>query len=270
MNKLQTSYLGLGAILIFAMSAVDAQANTIYQNDFSGGSTANFTLPAYSAIVSLPTDSGGLASVNQAKWLEINSLAPKTVDETVTLALSGLTAGQQYTVGFNLFIGASWDGSAGYYGADEWKLTATGNAAPVQTLVDATFANGQAGINFGADSRQSYSDGNPVAGTGLLYNRFEGADASFSLNQGGNYGSDYSIYSFSQGAGNPVLTFTATGDTANLVFQRLGIPSGDSADEYWAIGNINVVSSVPEPETNALLFAGLAIIGLTTRKRHSL
>lgn len=242
---------------IAAAGCTLAQAGTLYADDFNGGSTAGWTLPAYSSIVSLPTDSGGLASANQAMWLKIDSQAYKTVDENATLSLSGLKAGEQYTVALDLFIGGSWDGSAGYYGPDAIKINVVQGAATTP-LVDATFANGQQGINFGADSRQSYSDAQPVAGTGLLYDRFQGADASFSLNQGGNYSYDYSIYRFGRGAGNPVLSFVATGSTATLAFQRPGIGSGDSPDEYWGVRQVAVsgASAVPEPASLPLSLAG--------------
>jgi hypothetical protein len=249
------------ALALVAASSL-AQASAVYVDNFAGGSTTGWTLPSYSSIASLPTDSGGLASVNQASWLKIDSQAAKTVDETASLSLSGLQVGHSYTVAADLFIGGSWDGSAGYYGPDELKLVVNQPGDAVKPLLDATFANGQQGINFGADSRQSYSDAQPVAGTGLLYDRFTGADASFSLNQGGNYGSDYSIYHFSHGVGNPTLSFVATGSTATLVFQRVGIPSGDSGDEYWGVRNVSVssVSAVPEPSSAAMLLAGGVVV----------
>lgn len=262
--------LALTAALVCAAASPLAQASTVYADDFAGGSTAGWTLPSYGSIASLPTDSGGLASVNQAQWLKIDSQAAKTVDETVSLSISGLHAGQSYTVAADLFIGGSWDGSAGYYGPDELKLVVNQATSATKTLLDATFANGQQGINFGADSRQSYSDAEPVAGTGLLYNRFTGADASFSLNQGGNYGSDYSIYQFSHGTGNPTLSFVASGSTATLVFQRVGIPSGDSGDEYWGVRGVSVssASAVPEPSSVALVLAGGMVCLRSVRARR--
>jgi hypothetical protein len=247
-----------------------------YSNDFQDASTAFSGLTASGnltglALVTLPTDSGGLGSVHQSTWLgKLGAGVGKNGnDETVTLALTGLTTGQQYTVAFDLFIGASWDGSAFGYGPDLWALKVQSGTAAAQTLLNATFANGQQGINFGADSRQSYSDAAPLGGTALSFNRFTGADAYFSLNANGNYASDYSIYRFGRGAGNPVPAFTASASTASVTFQRVGTGSGDSADEYWALDNITVndIAAIPEANSYAMMLACLGLLAVVSRRR---
>ena len=65
-------HLALAAALVCAAASPLAQANTVYADNFAGGSTAGWTLPSYNSIASLPTDSGGLASANQAQWLKID------------------------------------------------------------------------------------------------------------------------------------------------------------------------------------------------------
>jgi hypothetical protein len=247
-----------------------------YSNDFQNASTAfsGFTASGNLtglALATLPTGSGGLGSAGQSTWLgRLGAGVGKNGNgETVTLALTGLTAGQQYTVAFDLFIGASWDGSAGGYGPDLWALKVQSGAGATQTLVNATFANGQQGINFGADSRQSYSDATPLGGIALSFNRFTGADAYFSLNANGNYASDYSIYRFGRGAGNPVPVFTANASTARVMFQRVGTVSGDSADEYWALDNIAVsgAATIPEADSYAMMLACLGLLAVVLRRR---
>src|SRR5205823_562547 len=140
---------------------------------------------------------------------------------------------------FDLLIGGSWDGSAGFYGPDEWKLTVV-SAATTSTLVDATFSN--CGVNnqfCGAYSPQSYSDAMPTAGPNGTLTPGTGADV-FQDNSS-DYSKDYDIYYFGHGSGNPVLSFTPTATTATLIFERLPVPaSGDSPDEYWALDNIGI------------------------------
>lgn len=147
---------------------------------------------------------------------------------------------------FDLLIGGSWDGSAGYYGPDRFSVTVLSSVVTTP-LVDATFSN--CGVNnqlCGAFSPQTYSDATPLGGTsGPPFAPTTGADAAFDTS--GDYSQDYAIYWFGHGAGNPVLTFTAEASTATLQFQRWPIASGDSADEYWALDNISITSATGTP-----------------------
>lgn len=268
MNKKRSIILAtsLSALATSALAAA-SRADIIYSNDFQSGVgalTPGGTLTGtILSTTSLPTDSAGLASPNQSAWLgTLGAGVPKTGggDETVSLHLPGLTPGTTYYVAFDLFIGASWDGSANGYGPDSWRFDIDGTH-----LVNTTFSNGEQGVNFGAYSPQKYSDTTYNGLDGPDFLRFVGADASFSLNQNGRYDQDYSIYSFTHGAGNPILSFTATSSSADLLFARYG-PSQDSADEYWALDNLTVSTSIPEPSTLSLI--GLIGAGLLRRSRR--
>jgi protein with PEP-CTERM/exosortase system signal len=249
-------------VLLMAITPA-VTANLVFSNDFesnTNGFTASGSLSSLSR-VSLPTDSGGLASPNQSMWLgELGAGIPKSgsQDEIVTAHVFGLTPGQSYKIAFDLFIGASWDGSAVSFGPDSWRLAVDGNR-----LVDTTFSNLQQGIDAGAYSPQRYSDTTYTSTIGPDFNRFTGADAFFTVNQGGNYAPDYAIYRFGRGVGNPVLTFTAAGTTAALEFARYG-DTTDSADEYWALDNVEVASvSASVPDAGAsLLLLGIGVAGL--------
>ena len=185
----------------------------------------------------------------------------------VTLSLTGLATGTQYNVMFDLFIGASWDGSAFFYGPDEWALTAD-SGAMITPLVDATFSNCSPFI-CGAPSPQTFSNATPLGGlAGPTFPVQTGAAAGF--DSSGNYSLDYAIYYFGHGAG-PILSFTAGASTATLTFERKPIASGDSPDEYWALDNLSVSSAdsvgTPEPASIALLGGGLLALGLRRRRR---
>ncbi len=234
--------------------AAASTTTVVYSNNFEDPATAfnGLAIPANTSTLasltraSLPTDSGGISSPNQSMWLGkmgLDVTKSSTVSEIVTLSLTGLTPGTAYRVSLDLLIGGSWDGSAGTFGPDQFKLTATSGANSA-TLINATFSN--CGVNnelCGATSPQSYSDATPTAGPGPsgVGNPPE-TGADFYNDTGGPsfYYLDYGIYYFSHGAGNPVLTFTAGASTATLTFERLPIASGDSSDEYWAVDNIIV------------------------------
>jgi hypothetical protein len=242
------------------------KAQVVFSNDFQSnttGFTASGSLTTLGR-TTLPTDNGGLASANQSMWLGLlgSGVAKSGAsDEIVTLSLAGLATGQVYSIAFDLLVGASWDGSASGFGPDSWRLVVDGTA-----LVNTTFSNGQQGVNVGAYSPQRYSDATSTSTTGPDFNRFTGADAFFSLNQNGNYASDYAIYYFGHGSGNPNLTFTATGTTAALSFARYG-QTTDSADEYWALDNVKI-SIVPEPSSLWLLILGGGLFLASERTRN--
>src|SRR5215216_2672414 len=85
----------------FLSCASTVQAQIVFGNNFetdTAGFTSSGSLPALTR-VSLPTDSAGLASANQSMWLgRLGSGIAKSgsVDEIVTLNLTGLTPGTVY------------------------------------------------------------------------------------------------------------------------------------------------------------------------------
>ncbi|MBS0189792.1 MAG: hypothetical protein U0573_13570 [Phycisphaerales bacterium] len=223
------------ASCLFASCAVAAP---VYSNNFESGTTG-FTsagvLPALTRF-SLPTDGGGLNSANHSMWLgRLGYNVAKSVSskEIVNLTVSNLVPGTSYTVSFDLFIGASWDGAASGYGMDAWYFSVDGNR-----LVDTSFSNGDQGTDFGAYSPQRYTDTHYNTTSGPDVKSFTGAE--FFRKDGPGYSGYYGIYYFSHGAGNPVLTFVASGTSAVLEWARYSGPGsfGDSSDEYWALDNV--------------------------------
>jgi len=231
----------LGAVCGGAMGA------PVYSNDFEtdfAGFTNAGVLPVLTRF-SLPTDGGGLASANQSMWLGRlgNGIAKAPASkEIVNLTVSGLIPGSQYTVSFDLLVGTSWDGAASGYGADLWYFAVDGTR-----LVDTSFSNGDQGRDYGAFSPQRYTDANYTNPNGANVLAFTGAE--FSRREGPGYSGYYGIYYFSHGAGNPVLTFTASASSAVLEWARYSGPNnfGDSSDEYWALDNVIVDGAAGTP-----------------------
>jgi hypothetical protein len=243
-------------LFVVAIFGATANADIVFSNDFEANTTG--FAPGGSIVAlnttSLPTDGGGLGSANQSKWLgRLGSGVAKSgsIDEIVTLNVTGLSAGQTYLVAFDLLVGTSWDGSAGFYGPDSWRFAVDG-----VRQVNTTFTNGNQGQEYGAYSPQRYSDSTYNSLIGPDFGKFTGADAFFTTG-GTNYAQHYGIYRFGRGAGNPVLSFVATDGDALLEFARFGNTT-DSGDEYWALDNVLVTSAVPEPASLGLL--ALAIV----------
>lgn len=244
---------------LYAGPPAQSEAATVYSNDFEAsatGFTASGSLSTLT-LVSLPTDSLGLASPNQSMWLgRLGSGVAKSgsQDEIVTTTVTGLTPGVSYDVAFDLFIGASWDGSASSpWGPDSWRFAVDG-----VRLIETTFTNGNAGQEYGAYSPQRYSDTTYTSTVGVDFPKFTGAEELFTTG-GTNYGQHYAIYRFGTGAGNPVPTFIATGTSATLEFARFG-NTADSGDEYWALDNFAVTPSIPEPSSLAIVVGGVTLV----------
>jgi hypothetical protein len=54
-----------------------------------------------------------------------------------------------------------------------------------------------------------------------------------------------------------------------LTFSYTGLAQG-TGDEGWGVGSLGITTSVPEPQTYALLLAGLGAVGLLSRRRRRL
>lgn len=127
--------------------------------------------------------------------------------------------------------------------------------------MNATFQNLFPGEASLSSYKQSYSDSTPIGGAGE-FDVLTGADVMY---DGGAYTNRYGIYYFGHGAGNPTLSFIATGSSATLSFAGSGLQ--DVSDEFWAVDNVMVTTAVPTPEIWVSLGLGLGILAFTRRSR---
>jgi hypothetical protein len=91
-------------------------------------------------------------------------------------------------------------------------------------------------------------------------------------------GGQYGLYSGPVGSGTQMGSWTfdgSSGDTYNLVslmsagpyyLSVSGLADGSSRGQYM----LSITAAVPEPETYALLLAGLALVGFVARRRNEL
>ncbi|MGC4045321.1 MAG: hypothetical protein QM758_16135 [Armatimonas sp.] len=228
--------------VVLGALAVAAQAQTVYSNDFSANSNGFST----SGRVDLPTTASSVSPLS-------TMLGKFANNDFTTLSLSGLNPGGTYSIGFDLFIGGSWDGKNPSFGQDAWVLRENSSG---QVLVNTTFSR----INS-VGFEQDYSDATPLGGGVHLAGT--GADV---VSDDPDLYSGYNIYSFGHGVGNPDLTFIANNQgVASLAFQGFGLQGVD--DEYWAIDNIVVARRVPEPAAGLLALVALPVAGFVRRRK---
>lgn len=169
-------------------------------------------------------------------------------NQDVTLTLGGFTPGVVASLKFDLDLLSSWDGSDGGYGPDRFTAKIDG-----VSIVDATFSN----VNENGYP-QTYSPSTPLGGP--LVAAYTGADEIDTLDQN-YYGS--SVYKFGGGI-NSGFSFIPASSTVQFTFSASGLQ--DINDESWALDNVAVVQSVPEPGTWAAL--GLGGLALLKRRRR--
>ena len=169
-------------------------------------------------------------------------------NQTVTLTLGGFTPGVLANLKFDLDLLDSWDGSDGTYGPDRFTAQIDGT-----NVIDATFSN----LNENG-FLQSYSAATPLGGP--LVAAYTNADETDTLDQS-YYGN--SVYKFGGGI-NPGFSFLPATSTVVFSFTATGLQG--NSDESWALDNVSVVQSVPEPSTWAAL--GFGVVALKRRRNR--
>jgi len=213
------------------------------------------------------------------------SAVAQTASQTITFVQHGFWFDDGAPSSFFIASGVGYTTGLGTYSYDtEWNWVevyngyrsvreATGSLAaagnhPYNPLMEGTFAS-SSGEFFSLDSLwlagawgsmtlsiTGYANG-AVINTAAIYvdmaaqeyffSGFEGID-SFSITVGDDFEPDPSFYGFSgMQHPNPFL---------------------EMASSTWALGGITITTAVPEPETYAMLLAGLGVVGAIARRRR--
>jgi hypothetical protein len=232
--------------LLLAFSCIGANGQvTVFGTDFEG------PLPSQIAPGSaLLTPVEGYAGLNPAGAPFAGSFLRSVAGNTVTLSLTGLPVHSSLDLGFLFAAIDSLDGGRTYPAGDFFTITLDGNR-----IFRESFANAL------PSQFQSY-----VPPPGVQLARHE----NLGFRGPGSYYTD-SAYDL---AADPVFaSIPHSGSSATFTFLLEGNVSQGLNDESWAMDNLRVghngVTPVPEPETHALLLAGLAAVGWLTRRRRS-
>ena len=222
--------VGLCASVLAAAKA-NAQAMTVYENDFETSAGAEWSSPM---IDTTPTGRSFLGRFVNDTHLTLS------LGRSSPVWAGGLPPHTSVTASFDLFIIHSWDGGVN---GDTWKLQVLDGPL----LTNTSFRNP---LNHESGQTQNYPgeypDDSYPAQTGA-----EEVDALGYWNVSPTRFGDsvYRLeYTFPHDADGLTLEFIADGITG-------GPLSYGIADESWGLDNI-VVSVVPEPATLALLTVG--------------
>jgi hypothetical protein len=221
-----------------------AVADVVYSHDFQSAVGAEWS---HDAIASAPNPDYMGGRLFLGEFGE---------DDSVSLALGGLSSHTVARLSFDLYLIRSWDGLATDYGADIFSVGLVGGGS----LFQASFSNGH-------PAGQSYG------GSGLsgVFPSFTGASEAYSLGYWfddgirGTHEAMDAVYHLD-------ILFAHDDSNIGLLFQGLGLQGIE--DESWGLDNVSLslydnVRLVPEPNTGALMLFGVfglvALFKLTRR-----
>lgn len=229
---------------VLALSCATAGAQvTVFSTDFDGALAAQVT-PGTATL----TDVQGYAGLGPAGNAFGGSFLRSATANTVTLTLAGLPTHSSLNLGFLFAAIDSLDGTGSFPAGDFFKITLDGTQ-----IFRESFANAI------VTQIQSYV---PPPGVELArhVDLGFGGPGGFFTDSAYNLAADPQFSNIAHSGSNAVFTFVIEGE---------GVQSLD--DESWAMDNLRVslngvTAAVPEPETYALMLAGLAALGCVVRR----
>lgn len=239
--KLLRTFSASALLAAVAISGTAHAATDVFATDFNGALAAQIT-PGSAALTGVQGFSGYGPVGNQFG----GSFLRSETGNVVTLSLTGLQAHSAISLQFLFAAIDSLDGTGTFPSGDFFRVTLDGNQ-----IFRESFANAL------TSQIQSYS---PPAGVQLARH----VDLGFT-----GPGSYYTDSAYNLGADPTFLNIAHTGASATFTFQIEGQGIQSLNDESWAMDNLRVsVTPVPEPETYALLLAGLGLMGSVVRRRR--
>jgi hypothetical protein len=229
----------VATMLLGAASAAGAQT-TVFSTDF------DTTLPA--AIdpgTALLTGVQKYAGLGPEGYQFGGNFLRSATGNLVTLTLTGLPEHSSLNLGFLFAAIDSLDGTGTFPSGDFFHITLDG-----QTIFRESFANAT------PSQIQSY-----VAPAGVTLARH--VDLGF-----GGPGGYYTDSAYNLAADPVFQNIAHSGATATFTFKIEGEGIQSLDDESWAMDQLTVsVNAVPEPETYALLLAGLGVLATLKARR---
>jgi hypothetical protein len=224
---------------------MDASAQTVIRsNDYDGGATSD---PAYSHVsfagASVNIPAAGFAGLGVGSNVFAGNLLRDAEGQPGVGAggtFTNLPLGGTLSFSFLLAVIDSWDGVDLTNGPDTFRLTINGVEAYATTL-----------SNFPPSS----TNGGTLIASGSYI---------------GNSLYPDSAWDFTNVAGLQNIPYSGT--TVTYRFIGGGPNYFGGTDESWGVDNfrvtLNVAAPIPEPETYALMLAGLGLVGAIARRRR--
>lgn len=234
------------AASILTAACASAGAQTVLTTDFNGS-----LAPQIAPGTAFLTGVQGYAGLGPAAAPFGGNFLRSATANTVTLSLTGLAAHSSLNLGFLFAAIDSLDGTGSFPSGDFFRVTLDGTQ-----IFRESFANAL------ASQVQSY-----VSPAGVeLARRTDlgfGGPGGFFTDSAYDFGADPQFSNIAHSGSNAVFTFVMEGE---------GVQSLD--DESWAMDNLSVslngvTAPVPEPETYALMLAGLGALGWVARRRKA-